>query len=270
MHGIMARRKNLFPPYEVSLVEAGERAGMLAQSLEQLSVWYAFRDRLRGIILAGLTMPLIVFHLTVLLSPAPMLFLGRIGIMGYLFRVAGTLAFLYLPAAAILALIHYAPREDPLRRRVDLMALKIPALGRGILHLSLGRFCKAFNALYRYGNVPMEKCVSLAVEISGNSVVKGWLEGSIESSRAGDRISKGFSSELPHEFIEVWRTGEETGTLEDACERLARVYEGVTERAFISFARWFPRIVYAIVCMIIIVSIFRGFFAIMAAQGLSG
>ena len=71
--------------------------------------------------------------------------------------------------------------------------------------------------------VPIVACAEMSAGVTGNAVVAGWLSPGADSARAGGVVSDGFSPELPKDFLDTWRIGEESGTLDEAAGRLADV-----------------------------------------------
>ena len=59
----MSAYPKVFDPLDVMVVESGETSGELAACLNHLSAWYTFRNRLKHIILQGMTLPVVVLHL---------------------------------------------------------------------------------------------------------------------------------------------------------------------------------------------------------------
>ena len=70
-------------------------------------------------------------------------------------------------------------------------------------------------------------------------------------------MSEGLSKELPLDLVEMWKTGEETGMLDDVTKRLADNYSEQAEFWFANFACWFPRFVYLLICIVLIIMIFN-------------
>jgi len=258
----MAKYPRAFDRLEVLLVEVGETAGHLSECLRLLSEWYAFGDRLRKRFTSGILLPVVVLHAAAVISPLPSVFLGALGMLGYIRQVVGTLALLYVPAGIILAIVHLTPKTGLLRRLLDRAVLKIPLLGRGIRKLALSRYFRAFAMLHE-ASVPIVRSASLAVEVGGNSVVMDLLRGGADSARAGNPVSEGFSPMLEREYLETWRIGEQTGTLDEAARRLANITAEGAERIFTELSRWVPRLIYWLICVLMIVRIFQGFAMIM-------
>ena len=244
----MAKHPKAFGPLDVLMVEVGHTSGNLAEYFEDLSTWHRFRYRLRGIILSGLMLPLVLIHAAALIIPAPNLILGRMDAVQYLLSVIGTLAIFYIPAACILAVVYLTPKTGLLRSTLDAMVIWIPVLGGAVLHLGLSRYSRASHMLYKAGT-SLVQCCEAAAGVVGNTKVRSWLDGGTQSARAGGPVSAGLSSRLPLEFIETWRTGEEAGAMEDVTARLAANSADIAEHRFTELARWLPRIVYFIVCI---------------------
>jgi hypothetical protein len=67
-------------------------------------------------------------------------------------------------------------------------------------------------------------------------------------------VSQGFSPAVPKDFKALWKTGETTGRLE---ETLEKIYEDRMETGQLylkQFARWLPRVVYALIFSAILYS----------------
>ena len=152
----MALYPKAFSQIDVLVVGAGDKSGNLPECLKLLSDWHAFCGRLRRIFVSGMMLPLMLIFLVAILDPAPALFLGRINISQYLFRVVGILVLFLSPAAVIFAIVRLTPKKGFLRRRLDGLTLRIPVLGKAVQHLSLSRYCNVFYMLFK-GGVPIVK-----------------------------------------------------------------------------------------------------------------
>ena len=110
--------------------------------------------------------------------------------------------------------------------------------------------------MYKSG-VPIIQCASNAPKLTGNAVISGLFQGGAVSTKAGSIISEGFSNNLPSEYLELWRTGEESGGLEKMIDKIAEISGDKAEHLFTEFSKWFPRIVYYLVCIFVIIQILR-------------
>jgi type IV pilus assembly protein PilC len=254
----MARYPKIFTPIELLVVEAGEMSGNLAQSLKQLAQWHTFCYRLKYSTLSKMVFPCMVLHIAAVMVPAPALILGRIGTTQYLFQMLQPLVFFYGVIAAIIFIFKFTPRTGFLRKALDSTILKIPIIGLAAQQLALSRYCRVFYMLHS-GGIPIIQCTQKASEHTGNVVVTAMLEGGARSAAAGKSVSAGFSPQLPREFIERWRIGEETGSLDNVLKRMVENTSETSERIIEELGNWAPKIFYFFVCLYMIANIFRNF-----------
>jgi type II secretory pathway component PulF len=173
----------------------------------------------------------------------------------YIFQVVGILMLFWAPAVIIVLIIRTTPKMGQARRVLDRIALRIPGLGSAIHKLAISRFCWAFHMLCKAG-VPYSESIDMAMSVTGNLVVSDLFAPVAEKVKAGELMSEGFSKELPIELVEMWKIGEETGQLDDVTKRLANNYSEQADFCLAQFAYWFPRIIYLLICILLIFMIF--------------
>ena len=250
----MSKYPNVFATLDVMLVDAADTSGNLSESLKLLSEWYDFSNRLKNKLISGLMLPLVVIHIAAFGGPLPYLFMGIINVAGYIIKVAITLALFYIPLSIILATLHLMPNTGTIRRFLDFVVLKIPILGLAVRQLALSRYCRAFNMLYKAG-IPIIQCAQQAPGVTGNVIVADVVKGGAESAQAGNMVWEGFSPKLPADFLNIWRIGEETGELDNSIKRLADNTTENAEQLFSEFVQWLPRIIYWLICAVIVIQI---------------
>ncbi len=245
-----------FADLDTMLVKSAEHSGELPNCFKMLSNWYEFTNRMKGIILSGLILPLLIFHIFVFIVPLPSMVLGNISINRYLTKIGIGLGILYLLIGIAIIVYHLIYNEGFLRKPWDTMILKIPAFGLAVWHLSICRYCKGFNMLYKAG-VPIKECATQATELTGNLVVSNMFKGGVASIAAGKTAYEGFSRKLPLEYLELWYIGEQTGELDKTVDKIAEISGDRAELLFTQIAKWLPKLAYALVCIILIIQIFR-------------
>ncbi len=260
----MQEHPKTFCAMDILIVEAGETSGRLCESLDMLGKWYEFKSRIRRVILSGLPLPILLIHAVAMVAPLPSVFLGGVGMAGYLGQALAILSLFYIPVGVILAVVYLTPASGPLRSMLDTVVMGIPILGRAVRHLDLSRYCRAFYMLYEAG-VPILDCARSATGVVGNSVIRNMLKGGIASVSQGQLMSEGFSEKLPADFINLWQMGEETGDLDKITLKLAQNSAETCEMIFIELAKWMPRLAYFFVSAIIVVMIFKGYGQIYSA-----
>jgi len=252
----MILHPEVFDPVDIMLVEVGEKSGNLSDLIALLSKWHEMSDRMLKRLISGLLLPVLVLTIAAFVFPLPGFVLGGWDIKSYLLKVVGILLLFWVPAGIIVLIVRMTPRTGPARRLLDHVSLRIPILGTAIHKLSISRFCWAFHMLCKAG-VPVSESVEMAVSVTGNLVVADLFRPAAESVRAGELMSEGFSKKLPLDLVEMWKTGEETGRLDDVSKRLANNYSERAEFWFAEFTRWFPRFVYLLICIMLIFMIFK-------------
>jgi len=261
----MAQSPKIFDPVDVMLIKAAETSGSLPESFKLLSQWHESSQRIRRKILSGMALPILLIHVMAFIVPVPGFVLGGWQIKLYLISVVEILSVFYIPAAIIFVILRMTPRTGPLRRLLDRLTLKIPLLGRAVYKLALSRYCWVFHMLIKAG-VPITDCAEKAAAAAGNAVVTDLVKPAAASTKAGRPASDGLSTELPLDFLDIWRVGEETGKLDDVTKRLADNNAEAAEFWLNEFARWLPRLVYFLVCLLMIYYIFKGFAMVMTGR----
>lgn len=253
----MAEHPKVFAPLDVSVIQAADTSGNLAESFKMLSQWYEFVNHLKRIILSGMLLPVVLINITAFIAPLPFLFLGQISILQYFLAMIRILALLYVPTAAIIAIYRLTPKTGTFRRLLDSLTLRIPLLGQGIRNIAISRYCRTFYIYYKAG-IPIAQCAQTAPSMTGNVVITNLFKAGADSAQAGKPISEGFSRQLPTEFLNLWQIGEETGELDSVTKRLADRYADSGEHLLTEFSKWLPRLVYFLVCAVMVIQILRG------------
>ena len=248
MSETMVLHSKVFDPVDIMLVEVGETSGNLPDLIGLLSKWHEMSARMLRKMISGLILPVLVLTIAAFVFPLPSFVLGGWDLKAYLLKVFGILLLFWIPAAIIVLIIRTTPKTGPARRVLDTIVLRIPVLGRAVYRLSIGRFCWAFHMLSMAG-VPYSESVDMSLSVTGNQVVADMFRPAAKSVKSGELMSAGFSKKLPFDVVEMWKTGEETGRLDDMSKRLANNYSEQAEFWFAEFTRWFPRFVYFLICV---------------------
>ncbi len=251
----MVRHPNIFGPVDVMIVEVAEKSGNLPDMIGLLSKWREMSYRMFKKILSGLMLPATVLVIAAFVFPLPGFVSGGWDVSTYLRAVGGILSLFAMPVAIIVLVIRFTPKTGPLRRALDSLVLRIPVLSRAVYKLALSRYCWAFHMLCKAG-VPITDCVEMSISATGNLVVGDLFRPAVETVRAGGTMCEGLSPKLPVELIEMWKVGEETGQLDNISKRLADTYTEQAEFWFGEFSCWFPRFVYLLICIMIVIMIF--------------
>ncbi len=252
----MRLHPGVFKPVDLMIVDVAEKSGNLPDMIGLLSQWHEMSHRTIGKIRAGLALPAIVLLVAAFVFPLRGLVLGGWVFSDYFRRVASIISLYLVPAVIIVLIFKFTPQTGHLRRALDSLVLRIPILSRAVYKFALSRYCRAFHMLCKAG-VPMTDCVEMSIHATGNAIVGDLFRPAAASVREGGTMGEGLSRKLPLELVEMWKVGEETGQLDDVSKRLADSYNEQAEFWFHEFARWFPRFVYALICIMLIWMIFQ-------------
>ncbi len=252
----MAQHRRAFPEFDILIAGVGEQSGRLPQCFEMLSEWHGFRARLRNIVFSGLAYPMLIVFVAAFIIPLPPFVLGQITDAEYLWRAAWYLAIFFVPVGLIVFVVFFLRPEHPIRRVVDHVAIRLPLMGSALKDLALSRYASTVRGMYEAG-LGLADATELGGRTCGNAVVAHWLKGGQEAARYGAPVSTGFGRQVPADFRVVWESGEESGTISGALDRLATDRAERAERTFKELAVWLPRLVYFAVMIFLAYQIFK-------------
>ncbi|TFG48392.1 MAG: hypothetical protein E4H40_04740 [Candidatus Brocadiia bacterium] len=252
----MSDYSRVFGYMDVVVVEAAEMSGSLPEALKLLGDWHEFCRSMKRIILSGLALPILILHVAALIIPVPGLAMGgdwslRVYLMGML----SVLMPFYIAGGAVLFIVKFLPERGIIRRALDGFVLRIPVLGQAVLNLAMTRYCRSFYMMYK-ARVPIVTSLEKAAAVTGNATVSKMFAGGADAAKRGEDASQGFSRKLPRDFIEMWRTGEEAGSLDLMTKKLGDNYAFTAELLLKSLAAWTPKIVYLFVCIRMLMAMF--------------
>ena len=237
------RHPRVFSPLTVSLVQAGEQSGTLAEVLLRVADHEERLYESRGRIRAALTYPAIltvvavgvaVFLLTsivpefarmfaALRAPLPVptqivLFLSAALANHWLVIVVGIIA----AAGAFYGMIRSARG----RRTLDAVVLKLPVLGDFVLKSSIARVARTLSMLLSSA-VGLVDALTMAANTVSNQRLRDLMVQSRQSVELGEPLSAAFQRPglLPPMMMQMIAVGEQTGTLDAMLLRLADYYD---------------------------------------------
>jgi len=242
----MAVNNELFYHNLATMLDAGlEKSGSLPQVLKILSQWHNLKKTIKGKIISGLAFPAVILVFAALIIPLPGVFLGGSTISGAVRQSIFLMSLFFVPALIIYLVIIFTPKTGSLRYLLDTVSLYIPVLGKALKHLALSRYCFSFYILLSAG-VPITGCTRIATQTTTNLVIAERLKGAELSVQQGKDASEGFKEPLSDGFINMWKSGEESGQLDSSVKRLADMNSETAVFYFQLFSYWLPKLVYAL------------------------
>src|SRR5882757_2773752 len=240
----MNRHPKVFVRLFVSMVEAGEAAGILDQVLDRMAFQIERETKLRSRVKGAMMYPTMVLIFATLVLTGMLLFL--VPFFSKVFAtLGGKLPTLTLYVVALsnfiksdwwLILIVGAGgtygfkrwrKTEHGRRNWDRFKLKLPMkIGDVVLKITMARFSRTFSTLVAAG-VDIIKAIEITASTAGNWVVEAALIEAKTRVHEGVPISQPLVENpiLPPMVSQMIKVGEETGELDKMLGKIADFYE---------------------------------------------
>ena len=243
----MKRYPDIFLELYVSMLEAGETGGLLADTTERLAMYLEAQAKLRRKVISAMMYPVIVTFVAVILTssmiiwivpafasiyedfdaalPGPTQFLVNVSdfVRAYAPFVFGGLV------AAGIAFFQFKKTEQG-AMTMDRIALKLPVFGPLLQKVALSRFASTFAQMTRSG-VPILKALEITAVATGNKVLGKTVLDSRAVVERGEPLSSGLVKDkhFTTMMIQMLSAGEKTGKVDDMLEKIAEFYEDEVE-----------------------------------------
>jgi type II secretory pathway component PulF len=257
-NSVMASAPKWLPRADRPFMVAGMETGSLPQTLRNLADRHASIGATQLKLLLGLTYPIGVLHIASLLLPVTRMIDYEKGIQWNLSRYLLESAMMVVPIwLAILTIFLLARSESPL----------LPRLLRGLPILRRYSYAQALADLaYSLGTfiaagVPVPSAWRLSAKLVNDPRFRK-LAAELESTFAAGKDPSPELRQfkcLPADFAAFYRTGAESGQLDSNLLTVARQYQERANRSMTFAALAYPTLVFAIVAVMVILTIFKVF-----------
>ena len=239
----MTQYPDVFEELYVSMLEAGEKGGLLADTTERLAYYLEAQAKLRRKVISAMMYPAIVTLVALVLTssmiiwivpafagiykdfdsalPAPTQMLVNVSDF---VRAYAPYVFGFLVGATFL-LVNFK-RTEKGAFLYDQLSLKLPVFGELLRKVSLSRFASTFAQMTRSG-VPILEALEITAVATGNKAMGKTVKDSQQVVERGEPLSsalakdKNFSTML----IQMLLAGEKTGKVDDMLDKIAEFYE---------------------------------------------
>jgi type IV pilus assembly protein PilC len=243
----LARHPKIFTRLFVSMVRAGEAAGVLDQVLMQLATTLERQAALRTKIRSAMAYPVAVMCLVSAIATAMLIFVVPMFKSMYK-QVGGKLP---APTVALITVSHIFGSYFPfvvafvvagffgVRRAIrhprgrfiwDTLKLRTPIFGRVVHRTALSRFAHTLSVLLRSG-VPILESLEITSDTVNNAVMAEAIKDAQNGVRGGDTVSRPLAahSTFPPMVTQMMSVGEETGALDEMLAKVASFYDQEVE-----------------------------------------
>ena len=239
----LGEHPRVFTRLYVSMVEAGETGGLIAEILDRLASYLESTARLKKKVKSAMTYPVIVCFIATAIAlfliikvipifagiykdfnaqlPAPTQILINIS------DIIRT--YFLLSLAAVAAAIFGFFRLKRTKRGAaiwDRTKLRVPVFGKLIHKIAISRFARTFAALLRSG-VPILETLRIVGQSAGNTVVEKAVEQTAASIERGDNLALAMRqhSVFPPMLVKMVSAGEQTGKVDVMLEKISDFYD---------------------------------------------
>ncbi len=230
---------NLF----VSMVEAGEASGGLAEILGKVAGYFEASTKLTKKVKSALTYPIAVIALAVILVAVMLIFV--VPTFAEMFEGFGAELpaptqflidlseflqsyILYLIAAGFVATWAWGKfTKTPKGRRFkDELIVKMPVFGNLIVKITLSRFCRTYATLLRSG-VPILRCLEIVAASSGKTQIEDACKKITKNISEGGQVSETVESItfFPPMMKHMSKAGEQTGNVDGMMNKISDFYD---------------------------------------------
>ena len=233
-----------FDQLYVSLVEAGESAGVLDQVLDSIASYKERIESIKGKIRKALFYPAAVMAVAIIVTAVLLIFVipqfedifqgfGAdlpaftrlvIGISEYV-RAQGWLILLGF-IAFVVTIIQLKKRNKKFSEFLDRASLKIPVIGPVLEKAALARFASTLSTTFSAG-VPLVDAMKTVAGATGNVVYERAVLQVREDIAVGHQMQLAMQQTglFPPMLIQMTAIGEESGALDSMLMKVATVYE---------------------------------------------
>jgi type IV pilus assembly protein PilC len=245
----MTRHPKIFDRLYVSMVQAGEAAGILDEVLDRVAFQIEKATQIKRRVKGAMLYPTMVLSFATLVLTGLLMFLVPVFVRIFK-QLGGDLPTLtqYVVGASdllrskwyvifpVLSLVAFGIRKykktEPGRKQWDRLKLKIPKIGSVVLKVTMARFSRTLSTLVSAG-----VDIIMALEITGQTAGNWQVEEALADVRA--RVHEGVpiaqplveNAIFPPMVSQMVKIGEETGELEKMLGKIADFYEDEVDAA---------------------------------------
>jgi type IV pilus assembly protein PilC len=249
----MARHPKIFDRLFISMVEAGEAAGILDQVLDRVAFQIEKATQIKRRVKGAMLYPTMVLVFATLVLSGLLMFLvpvfvkifAQLGgqlptLTQYVVSVSDVLRqkyYIIFPAVGLLIFgIRKYKKTESGRKAWDRIKLRIPMkIGQVVLKVTMARFSRTLSTLVSAG-VDIIKALEITGQTAGNWVVEEALADVRAKVHEGVPIAQPLVDNpiFPPMVSQMVKIGEETGELEKMLGKIADFYEDEVDAAISS------------------------------------
>ncbi len=254
---VLSKYPKAFPNLYVSMIEAGETAGKLEESLEQIVIQMQKTYDLRSSIRSAMIYPSVV-----------LVAMGGIGIMMVTFVIPKLLVIfedfdaklplstrilivftnivtnpiyasisITLIISGLIGFLTLLKKSPAFKRTVHKITLKLPIFGKVIKKINLAQFSLTLSSMLK-STIPIIKAVEITGSTCSNVTYRNSLKASVERIKSGTPLSEILREDdnlFPPMVTEMIMVGERSGEVEQLLSELSNFYAKEVDKTMKNF-----------------------------------
>ncbi|MCC7200898.1 MAG: type II secretion system F family protein [Gammaproteobacteria bacterium] len=270
LHEALAKHPLYFDDLFVNLVEAGEQAGALETLLDKIATYKEKTEALKKKIKKALFYPTAVLAVAVIVTLILLIFV--IPQFEELFRGFGA----DLPAftrmvinmskfiqtdgwwlgtlfgVGVFAFMELKKRSRPLRQALDRLSLRLPVLGAILTKAAIARFSRTLATMFAAG-VPLVEAMTSVAGATGNIIYEEATLRMRDEVATGQRLQRAMENTalFPNMVVQMIAVGEESGSLDTMCSKVADFYEQEVDAAVDALSSLLEPLIMAILGVVV-------------------
>lgn len=249
----LAKYPDLFPVTYTSIIKSGEATGSLHSTTVNLAQYLENTERLKEKVKNAVRYPMFVVGFALLVVAVIVLFLipkfqsmfasagaklpllTRIVVAISEFCMHNVLLFI-LGAFGLFSLFIYALRFENFRRLFDAFKLKVPILGKHIIHKALvSRFCRTLGFLFA-GGIGLAKSLEIAAQVVDHRIMADAIDEIKTRVMAGGSLADEIKRQkiFPRLTSKMASVGERTGKVSEMFNRTADYYDNELDSSLLN------------------------------------
>jgi len=246
----LAKHPKYFDDLVINLVEAGEQSGTLETLLDKIATYKEKTESLKAKIKKAMFYPAAVIVVAIVVTAILLifvvpqfeaLFVGFGADLPAFTRMVVNLSnfaqswwwlMLALIVLAVFLFRQIHLRSPAFRRRIDILVLKIPAIGPILRKAAIARFARTLSTMFAAG-VPLVDALRSVAGATGNALYGEATERMREETAAGAQLQWSMRNVgiFPNMVVQMVAIGEESGSLDAMLSKVADFYEEEVDNA---------------------------------------
>ncbi len=239
----LAVHPKVFSKLYVSMVEAGETGGLLAEILDRTASYLESTSRLKKKIKSAMAYPVIVC--VIALSIALFLIVKVIPIFADIYKDFGAAlpgptqvlinisdiirSYFLLTLGTVAGVVIAIMKLKRTKRGTEMWdrtKLRLPVFGKLVHKIAMSRFARTFAALLRSG-VPILETLRIVGQSAGNVLVEQAVQAAAVSIEQGQNLAMALGEHkiFPPMLVRMVSAGEQTGKVDTMLEKISDFYD---------------------------------------------